>query len=96
MSAKYEELIEAGAPRLPEGYYYKVAAGTGSTGASVLNVWVCRERRAWFDARLGRSSAYVSNVHRVDDVARICRAAHTKAFSDRLPPYLEPFLGRHP
>lgn len=96
MSAKYEELIEAGAPRLPEGYYYKVAAGLNDTGAYVFYVRILRERSWWFDKRMAFSTSYASEVTSVEHVANLCRWAWGKTPREKLHDNVKPFLGRHP
>lgn len=96
MSAKYEELVKAGAPRLPEGYYYKIYKWESAEGRDGLTVSVRRRRAGWFDKRLAASNLFSSQVTSPTDLAKLCRHAWNKAETARMAPTLKPFLGRHP
>lgn len=96
MSAQYEELIAAGAPRLPEGYYYKIYT-CDLLGGETVAVDVRRERGAWWDKRMARNSYWASQVSDIHDLAHLCTASHAEAFPPRAAEgWLGPFMGRHP
>lgn len=96
MSAKYEELIEAGAPRLPEGYYYKIRR-SNLLGAPILRVGLHKERAWWFDKDLDTGSLYASEIKDIKDLAWLCQRAYGFAFPEPAPhDWHADFLGRHP
>lgn len=97
MSAKYEELVKAGAPRLPEGYYYKIDTCTNSNGTPMLRVRIYRERSWWFDQLQGRRHVeYFKHVRDAEDVALCCAYAYRDAMPEQLSAIVKPFIGRHP
>lgn len=96
MSAKYEELIAAGAPRLPEGYYYKISTFSDEEGDKLLRVRIMRERTGWLDKRMAVSAMYYRDIEGVAGVASLCYNAWRKMVSKQLPDGLAPFVGRHP
>lgn len=98
MSAKYEELVKAGAPRLPEGHYYKIDAGRVPEVGEVVVVDVMRARSGWWDKRLIRRSEWAREMgNGVESLADLCARAHAEVFPDLVSnSWLAPFIGRHP
>lgn len=92
MSKKiYEELVAAGAPELPEGYYYE----QWYSGMACSKVAVYRKRERLWDKKCGEVVFFDSQVQgSIDQLALMYSVAYERAFPE--PVMARQYDGRHP
>lgn len=89
--AIYKELVAAGAPELPEGYYYE----QWYSGMAMSKVAVYRKRERLWDKKCGEVVFFDVQVQdSVDMLACMYGVAYDRAFPE--PIFSRAYEGRHP
>lgn len=75
MSAVYEELLAAGAPELPEDYFYRIHYH----GLGLVKVGIYRRRKYWFAKNVDYTLYPEYQLKAVENYAVACSLVHGRA-----------------